>query len=161
MRNAGFLTGNESRAIFGMPRSVDPNMDRVFANAALVPLGTPAERITITEGAPADPNQQQEAQNVIEAGQQAAADAAQQALPPGKPTAALPPGKQYTARQWARTYGRAAHDGATSKTWETDPSCTSHKHLDGETVSLGADFTSGDPLPGGGDCTCGISFGQE
>ena len=49
LRNAGLSTGNEGREIMGLPMSDDPEMDKVFANAALVELGTPAQRVTIAE----------------------------------------------------------------------------------------------------------------
>jgi len=76
MRNAGLLTGNQGIAMFGLPRSEDPNMDRYFANAALVPLGTPAQRISITEAATPDPAMAAEAAVAAGGAAAAAADAA-------------------------------------------------------------------------------------
>lgn len=150
MRNAGAVSGNEMRGMFGLPRSDDPNMDRIFANAALVPLGTPAERITITEGAPADPNQQAEAQGVIDAGQQAAADAAQRALP-AKPS----------ARALMGRLARQKEAGATVKTWRA--ACAFHVDLDGERQPIDGVFTNGFRVPGDDDETCGctVTFEQE
>jgi HK97 family phage portal protein len=43
MRSNGLLTGNQGLAMFGLPRSEDPNMDVYFANAALIPLGSAAD----------------------------------------------------------------------------------------------------------------------
>jgi len=76
MRNAGLLTGNQGIAMFGLPRSEDPNMDRYFANAALVPLGTPAQRISITEAANPSPEMAAEAAVAAGGADVAAADAA-------------------------------------------------------------------------------------
>ncbi len=49
LRNAGLVTGNQGTEIMGFARSDNPDMDKVYANAALVELGTPAQRVTITE----------------------------------------------------------------------------------------------------------------
>jgi len=76
MRNAGLLTGNQGIAMFGLPRSEDPNMDRYFANSALVPLGTPAQRISITEAATPSPEMAAEAAVAAGGADVAAADAA-------------------------------------------------------------------------------------
>jgi HK97 family phage portal protein len=81
MRNAGIATGNESRDLVGLPISDDPEMDKLYANAALVPLGTPAEKVSITEAATPDPVQAAEAQAAAEGAAAAAADAQAQ---PGK-----------------------------------------------------------------------------
>jgi HK97 family phage portal protein len=76
LRNAGLLTGNQGIAMFDLPRSEDPNMDRYFANAALVPLGTPAQRISITEAATPTPAMAAEAAVAAGGADVAAADAA-------------------------------------------------------------------------------------
>ncbi len=60
LRNTGVATGNEAREIVGMTRSADPLMDKLFANAALVELGTPAQRVTINASESASPAQQQQ-----------------------------------------------------------------------------------------------------
>lgn len=53
MRNAGLLTGNQGLAMFGLPRSEDPEMDKYYANAALVPLGSNAQPVQVaTDGTP-------------------------------------------------------------------------------------------------------------
>lgn len=52
MRNAGLLTGNQGLAMFGYPRSEDPEMDRYYANAALVPLGAGSQQQVATDGTP-------------------------------------------------------------------------------------------------------------
>lgn len=49
LRQAGLITGNEGRGMIGESRSDDPEMDKIYANAAVVPLGAPAERVSITE----------------------------------------------------------------------------------------------------------------
>lgn len=169
MRNNGTASGNEIRAMFGLPRSEDPNMDRIFANAALVPLGTPAERITITEPVPADPNQAAEAADVVDAGQQAAADAAQQQaqLEPVKPRAALPAPKSVRAAMGR--LGRAKQAGNVSKTWVADPACETHAALAGQTVPVDGVFTNGMRVPGDLDpdtgllteCACDLEYSKE
>ena len=50
LRNAGLLTGNQGLAMFGLPRSEDPEMDKFYANAALVPLGSNAQSQVATDG---------------------------------------------------------------------------------------------------------------
>lgn len=40
LRNAGAITGNESRELIGLERLDDPEMDKIYANAALAPLGS-------------------------------------------------------------------------------------------------------------------------
>jgi HK97 family phage portal protein len=55
LRQTGQITGNESRAMIGLPLSTDPEMDKLYANAALVPLGQPVERVTVSEAAPPSP----------------------------------------------------------------------------------------------------------
>jgi len=81
LRNSGIYTGNEARDIVGIALSLDPEMDKIFANAALVELGTPAQRVTITEKPDASPAAQAigdaaAAQAEAEAVASAAADAA-------------------------------------------------------------------------------------
>lgn len=39
-RQSGLISGNEGRYIIGEARSEDPEMDKIYANAALVPLGS-------------------------------------------------------------------------------------------------------------------------
>jgi HK97 family phage portal protein len=51
LRNAGIYTGNECRELVGLALSIDPAMDKLFANAALQELGTPMRRVSITESA--------------------------------------------------------------------------------------------------------------
>jgi len=51
-RQAGLVTGNEGRAIIGESLSEDPEMNKIYANAALVPLGSKAEAV-VPESAPA------------------------------------------------------------------------------------------------------------
>jgi len=97
MRNAGLLTGNQGIAMFGLPRSEDPNMDRYFANAALVALGTPAQRVTITE----KPDPSPAAQAV---GDAAAAEAEAEAVASAAADAA---GKAVTRSIWGRVSRKA------------------------------------------------------
>jgi len=54
-RQAGLVTGNEGRAIIGESLSEDPEMNKIYANAALVPLGSkpPATAPVVPESAPA------------------------------------------------------------------------------------------------------------
>jgi HK97 family phage portal protein len=75
LRNAGLATGNQGLEIMGFPRSEDPEMDKFYANAALVPLGTPAQRVSITENATPDPAMVAEAQDTAAGAQVAASDA--------------------------------------------------------------------------------------
>lgn len=46
LRNSGLLTGNEIRPMFGYPTSPSPEMNKIFANAALTELGKPQEKIS-------------------------------------------------------------------------------------------------------------------
>jgi HK97 family phage portal protein len=39
-RQSGLITGNEGRASIGEPLSEDPEMNKIYANAALIPLGS-------------------------------------------------------------------------------------------------------------------------
>lgn len=75
LRQTGLATGNEGRDLVGLPRSSDPEMDKLYANAALVPLGTPAQRVSITEQANPDPALAAEAQRTAEGADEAGADA--------------------------------------------------------------------------------------
>lgn len=50
LRQSGIITGNQSLEIVGLPRSDDPEMDKIYANAALVPLGTNAQAPVATDG---------------------------------------------------------------------------------------------------------------
>jgi HK97 family phage portal protein len=50
LRNAGIVTGNQALEIIGMARSADPKMDDIYANAALVPLGSNIRPPVSTEG---------------------------------------------------------------------------------------------------------------
>jgi len=52
-RQAGLVTGNEGRAIIGESLSEDPEMNKIYANAALVPLGSNIPAPIAHESAPA------------------------------------------------------------------------------------------------------------
>jgi HK97 family phage portal protein len=52
-RQAGLVTGNEGRAIIGESLSEDPEMNKIYANAALVPLGSNVPAPGAPESAPA------------------------------------------------------------------------------------------------------------
>ncbi len=118
LRNTGIATGNESREIMGLPRSADPMMDKLFANAALVELGTPAQRITVNAAQPQTPAQQAEAAHTEQGG----ADAAASAVAAGEKIYTAAPhrlavkplavegGKSYTVRS---LMGRIAHKSGT------------------------------------------------
>jgi HK97 family phage portal protein len=58
-RQSGLITGNEGRAIIGESLSTNPEMDKIYANAALVPLGTPPVKVAVTEAQAPDPGLQQ------------------------------------------------------------------------------------------------------
>ncbi len=75
LRNAGLVTGNQGVEIMGFPRSDDDEMDKFYANAALVPLGSPAQRVSITEAAPASPAQAAEADAAVQDESATASDA--------------------------------------------------------------------------------------
>lgn len=62
LRLSGIYTGNQALEMVGMPRSKDPEMDKLYANAALVPLGTPMQRVTITDAVPSTPEEAASAQ---------------------------------------------------------------------------------------------------
>lgn len=72
LRQSGIITGNQSLDIVGLPKSDDPEMDKIYANAALVPLGTPLQKVSVTEAVPPTPEQVAEAtsaaQQVTESG---------------------------------------------------------------------------------------------
>jgi HK97 family phage portal protein len=51
LRNAGITTGNESREVMSLTRSDDPEMDKVYSNAALIELGTKPAQAAITASA--------------------------------------------------------------------------------------------------------------
>lgn len=179
MRNSGFMTGNEARAYFGLPRLTDPEMDKVYANAALVPLGEPQERITVTEdGDVPDPD----ALPAIDAGELTAtptrdprnpqprepagqpANNGRGGVPPAKPLAIPAPAK--SVRTLMGRLGRAQNNGATTKTWHTDPECATHTALNGETVPIKGLFSNMARVPGDTDtftapCGCDVDFGSE
>ncbi len=75
LRQSGVYTGNEARELVGIALSTDPEMDRLYANAALVPLGTPAQRVSITESANPSPAMQAEADATASGASAAATDA--------------------------------------------------------------------------------------
>jgi len=76
LRQSGIYTGNESRELVGIALSTDPEMDKLYANAALVVLGTPAQRVSITESANPSPAMQAEADSAASGASGAAAVAA-------------------------------------------------------------------------------------
>ncbi|MEO7018337.1 MAG: phage portal protein [Leifsonia sp.] len=76
LRQSGIFTGNQSLELVGLPKSDDPEMDKIYANAALVPLGTPAQRVSITEAATPDPTLMGEASSTASDAADAAAQAA-------------------------------------------------------------------------------------
>lgn len=61
----GILTPNEGRPMFGQAPYPDKVADKLFANAAMVPLGSPAERVSITATGSATPAQQGEVAEVV------------------------------------------------------------------------------------------------
>ncbi len=71
MRQAGISTGNEGRELVGLERIDDPQMDKLYANAAMAELGTPAQRISITEAVTPSPQQALEATATGQGAQQA------------------------------------------------------------------------------------------
>jgi hypothetical protein len=76
LRNSGLITGNQGTGIMGFPRSEDPEMDKVYANAALVELGTPSQKVSITEAATPTPAMDAEASGAAAGADAAAAGAA-------------------------------------------------------------------------------------
>lgn len=50
LRQSGIYTGNQALELIGQPRSDDPEMDKLYANAALVPLGSNAQAPVSTDG---------------------------------------------------------------------------------------------------------------
>jgi HK97 family phage portal protein len=83
LRQNGGITGNEMRELIGLGRVDDPEMDKFYANAALVPLGTPAQRVSITEAVAPDPAQAGEITDTAQGAQEAASDAANAQKPKG------------------------------------------------------------------------------
>lgn len=69
----GVLTPNEARPMFGYAPFPGGDADRLYANAAMVPLGSPAERISVTAAVPATAAQAGELQEVEGTGDAAAA----------------------------------------------------------------------------------------
>jgi HK97 family phage portal protein len=67
LRNAGLATGNQGLDIMGFPRSDDPEMDKFYANAALVPLGQPLAKVSITDAVAPTADQTAEAVAVSDA----------------------------------------------------------------------------------------------
>jgi HK97 family phage portal protein len=67
----GVLKPSEARPMFSLP-DVGGNSDMLYGNAALVPLGSPAERVSITATAPETPAQAGEAASATAAADQAA-----------------------------------------------------------------------------------------
>ncbi|MFH5879766.1 phage portal protein [Arthrobacter sp. NA-172] len=55
LRNSGIFTGNEARELVGLEKSTDPLMEKVFANAALVELGTARPPVAGAATVPDDP----------------------------------------------------------------------------------------------------------
>jgi HK97 family phage portal protein len=55
LRQGGIASGNEARAIVGLDPDDDPNMDKVFANSALQPLGQTPRPLTAGPGTPTPP----------------------------------------------------------------------------------------------------------
>jgi HK97 family phage portal protein len=82
LRQSGIFTGNQSLELVGLPKSDDPEMDKIYANAALVPLGEPAQRVSITEAVTPDPALQADASATAAGVDQAASDAATSAATP-------------------------------------------------------------------------------
>ncbi len=76
----GLLTPNEGRPMFGQARYADPVADKLYANAMIVPLGSPAERISITAAEPETPAQQGEVAEVTGSADQTAASSPIKAL---------------------------------------------------------------------------------
>jgi len=83
LRQSGIYTGNESRELVGLALSSDPAMNKFYANAALVELGTPAQRVSITESANPSPAMQAEADATAH-GAGAAANTSPEATAAGK-----------------------------------------------------------------------------
>jgi HK97 family phage portal protein len=75
LRQSGIFTGNQALDLVGLPKSDNPEMDKIYANAALVPLGMPAQRVSITEAATPDPAMAAEAADSAAGAQAAASDA--------------------------------------------------------------------------------------
>lgn len=78
-RQSGLWSGNTALEIVGLPKSDDPEMDKIYANAALVPLGSPQQRVSVTEDAAPDATIAAEASAAASGAASEAADAAQSA----------------------------------------------------------------------------------
>lgn len=74
LRQSGIATGNQARELIGLPLSDDPEMDKIYANAALVPLGDPKETVAIAEAVTPSPAQAAEATAAASESQTVAAD---------------------------------------------------------------------------------------
>lgn len=158
MRNAGLLTGNQAAAYFGLPRSEDPEMDKVYANSALQQLGEPAQRVSLTEtaSAPAD-------EASIVNGDGAAVEAAD------KPLQLTATPVRPSVRSLMGSLGAAKQHGSTLKTWHVGAECVDHSVMDGESTFIDSVFTNGYRVPGDvprgftGDnwCDCTVTFGRE
>lgn len=74
LRQSGIFTGNQALDLVGLPKSSDPEMDKIYANAALVPLGAPKETVAISEAVAPTPDQSAEASNAAGQSAQVAAD---------------------------------------------------------------------------------------
>jgi HK97 family phage portal protein len=79
LRQAGLITGNDGRELIGKERADDPEMDKIYANAALVELGKPAQRESITAAVAASPAQASDLQATAAEADSAASDATQSA----------------------------------------------------------------------------------
>lgn len=143
LRNNGIATGNEAREIMGLTRSSDPNMDLVFANGALIRLGSAVEKVTLTGTAPAGTPVDVD-EGAVDRGELVAT-----------PVPALPPAKSY--RVLIGREGRMKQAGVTVKTWVA--ACDAHTALDGVSVPVDGFFGNGARVPDG--CGCDLSFGQE
>jgi HK97 family phage portal protein len=76
LRQSGIFTGNQALELVGLAQSDDPEMDKLYANAALVPLGMPAQRVSITEAAAPDPALAADAAATVDGSDASASDAA-------------------------------------------------------------------------------------
>lgn len=75
LRQSGIYTGNQSLALLGEAKSDDPEMDKIYANAALVPLGAPKETVAVTAAEPPTPAQSAEATHAASESQAVASEA--------------------------------------------------------------------------------------
>ena len=74
LRQSGIFTGNQSLELVGLAKSDDPEMDKIYANAALVPLGAPKETVAVTAAEPPTPAQDAEAADAAAASEAVAAE---------------------------------------------------------------------------------------